>query len=228
MLPSKASERKDKTMFFARLPLIVTTALLSLVAADGRAASLASADTTNVAAPADAARPGKAKAQGRVGGLCEALACTDAQAAEIAALRTSLHERNAAGKADREAAQRELASMVRSGKLDAAKVEALLAKRHEAQRDRDAAMAKGLVELNAMLDPTQRTKLAAMIESRGMRAVFGGHGGGGKGKHGKRDAATRGKGPTGTAKAVSTGAGKASKGTQGTKGKQKRARRFAQ
>lgn len=214
-------------MFFARLPLIVTTALLSLVAADGRAASLESADATTVAAPTDAARPGKAHGKARVAGLCEALACTDAQAAEIAALRTSLHERNAAGKADREAAQRELANMVRSGKLDAAKVEALLAKRHEEQRERDAAMAKGLVELDAMLDPTQRTKLAAMIESRGMRAVFAGHGKGGKGKHGKHDAAARGKSPTGKTKAVSTGAGKAGEATK-RKQKRSRARRFAQ
>lgn len=216
-------------MFFARLPLIVTTALLSLVAADGRAASLENTDATTVAAPSHAADSGKAKGHARVGGLCEELACTDAQAAEIAALRTSLHERNAAGKSDREAAQRELASMVRSGKLDAAKVEALLAKRHAEQRERDAAMAAGLVELSAMLEPAQRTKLAAMIESRGMRAVFGGHGKGAKGKHGKgkRDDAGRGKTPTGKTKSVSTGAGKGGKATK-AKQKRSRARRFAQ
>lgn len=217
-------------MFFARLPILVTTALLSLTAADGRAAATESADTATVtvAAPATAAPRGKPQDHARGGDLCAALACTEAQAADILKLRAALREQNKAGKSDREATQRELATMVRSGKLDARKVEALLAKHSDAMRKREAAQAKALVELNGMLDAGQRTKLAALIEGHGMHAVFGGHGK--RGGHGKgKGKAARGKSPTGNTKAVSAGAGggKANKANK-AKQKQSRARRFDQ
>ncbi len=175
-------------MFFAKLPALVTSALLSLVAVRGTAVTTAGdSDSTRDAAPVAASDRGDAR--GPQGGLCAALACTDAQKAELGRVRESIR----AARKDRDHGDERaaLADMLRDGSLDASKVQALLDQRVEAMRARDELLARGLVDFTSTLDASQRAKLADIVEHRGMPGVLGGmgkhHGDRAKGSHGKGD-----------------------------------------
>lgn len=185
--PSNTGERKNAPMFFAKLPVLVTSALLSLTALRGTTVATASdTDATTVAAPATTSAPAEGREHG--GGLCQALSCTDAQKAELSRVRESIR----AARKDRDHGDERaaLADMLRDGSLDASKVQSLLDRRAEQMRARDELLARGFVDFAATLDASQRAELADIVAQRGMPGVLGGmgkhHGAHGKGHGGKR------------------------------------------
>lgn len=125
-------------------------------------------------------------AQGKRGGLCAKLECTDTQKDELKEVMTELRTD---AKGDREAVKRlngQLAAEFAKASPDEKAMRSLqgqIASHHQQMQDRafDAMM-----EVHGLLDAEQRGQLATMMEHRGMRALMGGKGRrGGKGKRGE-------------------------------------------
>ncbi len=152
-------------MFFTKLSLLALTSLLSLPAAS----------TTEAAAPGRAAKRDK-------DGICERLECSDSQEASLAKIMGSMKEklRAAHGKSGERHAS--LAAAMRDSSLTKSEVAKAFDKANAAD-EREAIMVDAFMQVHAVLDAEQRAELATMIESDGMRAVMGKHGG--KGHHGK-------------------------------------------
>jgi Spy/CpxP family protein refolding chaperone len=119
--------------------------------------------------------------------LCAELECTDAQAAEIAALMSDLRpERDAAAHEARKAARGEaheaIAAAFRAESFDVSVLERVAPERGD-EREREAKMLSFATELHALLTPEQRAKLADRVAEGG--PMLFGHHKRGKGKHGK-------------------------------------------
>lgn len=122
-------------------------------------------------------------------GICEKLACTDAQRTELTTIKKELRADN---EADHEAIaklERELGSALAQAKPVKADIDRILAEigKHRAEmaeRGEDA-----LLEFHAKLDAKQKAELGKLVSEHGVRAFMhgGGHGHGkGKGKHGDK------------------------------------------
>jgi Spy/CpxP family protein refolding chaperone len=153
-------------MLLINLPLVLSTALFSLSASDGRAAA---------AAPAHAEVDRGARSERGHGhaDLCAALACTDAQRTAITKAITDMRSKlkAAGGHGDRNAA---LAKAMADGKVTRAEVLAALRSDEAARAKRDGIIADAIVAIHGALGSAQRKQLAGLVEARGAKALIGG------------------------------------------------------
>ncbi len=132
--------------------------------------------------------------EGKRGGLCAKLECTDAQREDVKAVMTELR---ADSKGDRAAIKRlhkQLAAEFAKAQPDEGamrSIQAQLATHQQQMRDRGL---DGMLEIHALLNAEQRATLAKAMERRGMQGMMRGGKGKSKGKSkgkGKRGDRTR-------------------------------------
>lgn len=128
------------------------------------------------------AGPDAGPRDGKRGGLCAKLECTDTQREE---LRAVMSELRADSKGDREAIKRlrkQLAAEFAKAQPDEAamrSIQATIATHQQQMRDRGL---DAMLEVHALLDAEQRATLAKAMERRGMRGMMRGGKGHRKGK----------------------------------------------
>lgn len=183
-----------------KLPLVLSTLLFSFSGSDASAAA-PSKPAVETRAPAD---PGARGERGREHhDLCATLSCTAAQRTDIDGIVAKMREQLKALHGSRGAEGKALADAMRDGSLDRKEVLGALAKGDDLRAKREQIFADAIVDIYSKLDKTQRERLTTMVESHGMKAVIGNHGGhghghgkagrGGKAKPGKIDGAKAGR-----------------------------------
>ncbi len=123
-------------------------------------------------------------ADGKRGGLCARLECTETQKQE---LRAVMSELRADTKGDRQAIKRlhkQLAAEFAKDKPDEAAMRSIQAQIATHHGEMQARGLDAMMEVHELLDAEQRAKLAPMIEHRGLRGMMRGKGKRGDGKRG--------------------------------------------
>jgi hypothetical protein len=154
---------------------------MSLITTMSLVLALSSADAPAQGKP-ESVRPGVAHR------LCEAVVCTAAQKTQVQSIAKELHEDT---KGDREAIrrlERDLATEIAKASPSDDAIEKVAAEiaRHQAETTRRALDA--VLEVHAVLDATQRGRLAKLVAEHGVRGLLGGPKGGRPGKAGRETA----------------------------------------
>ncbi|MEM7153525.1 MAG: Spy/CpxP family protein refolding chaperone [Myxococcota bacterium] len=135
------------------------------------------------------AKPGSAKgpgADGRRGGFCAKIECTDAQREEVKQIKKELR---ADSKADREAIKRlhqQMAAEFAKDSPDEAAMRRIAAQVQTHEQELRERGFDAMMEIHALLDAEQRATMAKVMEHRGPRALMHGGRRGKHGKHGKK------------------------------------------
>ncbi|MGH1345127.1 MAG: Spy/CpxP family protein refolding chaperone [Nannocystales bacterium] len=160
------------------LPLLLGVSSTALAAAPDALAQTASQGKKG--------KKGKAGKQAR--GLCAQLSCTDAQSEQVGAHLQALRERQSSARVGQQALNtslsRELAKN-KPSKKELARIQKDLAR---TQAKMTEATLSTLLDIHALLDPTQRQRLSSMVERGGLRRLFkgprAGHGPGSRKRRG--------------------------------------------
>jgi Spy/CpxP family protein refolding chaperone len=116
------------------------------------------------------------------GELCEKLACTDAQRAEIDAIRSAVRTETQDERAAMAALKLELRAAKQAAKPDPVVIDGLRAKLKALHATMKSAREQSRTAIEAVLTPAQREQFAAMKAEHAKKHGKGKHG---KGKHGK-------------------------------------------
>ena len=149
----------------------VSSALLSLL-------SIAAAPDAGAAA-----KEGEHGGRRGHGQLCEKLACTEAQRAEIDAIRSAVRTETQDERAAMAALKLELRAAKQAAKPDPVVIDGLRAKLKALHATMKSAREQSRTAIEAVLTPAQREQFAAMKAEHAKKHGEGKHGG--KGKHGK-------------------------------------------
>ncbi len=127
----------------------------------------------------------KGSKQERVRSLCADLSCTEAQRERVAASVQALREQHRAARAGEQALHTSLSRELAKDKPSKKELQRIhndLARMQSTMAD---ATLDTLLDIHAVLDPTQRERLASMVEHDGLRRLFKpGHAGPGARKRG--------------------------------------------
>lgn len=136
--------------------------------------------TTVLAAPDPAARPPKADAPAAEAAgparLCETLQCTPSQRAQLRTILAELRDDGQAARDRIRSAEQELARELAEATPDDAALDRIVASIASARATQSELAIDAVVELHALLDATQRARLAEIVRRDGLLGLLPGGG----------------------------------------------------